>query len=65
MTPTDFCAALESLAMQPLDAARMLGVPPSTISRWRSGKRPVPNTVANFLAYVIATRSALERVLNP
>lgn len=39
MTPADVRALRERLGLTPAQFARLLGVHPSTVSRWESGRR--------------------------
>ena len=62
MTAESFRATLEALGLIPARAARMLGVPSSTIWRWHSGKRAIPAPVARFLSFLVAADVTPEEV---
>ncbi len=55
MTSDDYRAAIESLGLSQLGAARLLGVNDRTSRRWASGEQDVPPPAERFLRYLIAT----------
>ena len=66
MTSTEYRAALESLGLSQVGAARFLGVHEVTGRRWAKDGPPEP--VARFLRLMIALQFSpdyVERVLNP
>lgn len=55
MTPDEYRAAIETLGLSQVAAARLLGVDDRTSRRWASGERDVPPPAVRFLRYLIAT----------
>ena len=47
---------LETLGMSGLEIAKVAGVSPPTISKWRNGHVLVPNEIVAFLTLVLASR---------
>jgi DNA-binding transcriptional regulator YiaG len=55
VTPDEYRAAIESLGLSQVAAARLLGVDDRTSRRWASGERDIPPPAQRFLRYLIAT----------
>jgi DNA-binding transcriptional regulator YiaG len=55
VTPDEYRAALESLDLSQVGAARLLGVDERTSRRWANGERDIPPPAQRFLRYLIAT----------
>lgn len=49
MTPTEFRAALDRLGLRQVQAARLLATVPNTVSKWATGRQPVPALAARLL----------------
>jgi len=49
VTPHQLRAALKRLKVSQMEASRRLGVDPSTVRRWLSGARRIPEPVAILL----------------
>jgi transcriptional regulator with XRE-family HTH domain len=62
MTPEDFRAALKSLGLSQLELAERLGVDPSTVNRWATGRAALPRYVVYVLE--LLSRQEAERWLS-
>jgi predicted transcriptional regulator len=58
MTPQDLSATLSRLGISQADAARLLGVTPTAVTRWVQGKRKVPGPVARLLGVLDVQKCA-------
>lgn len=63
MLPKEYEAALKTLGLSQVGAARMLGVAERTSRAWVSGFRPVPEPAARFLQFLIAEGYAPAEVM--
>jgi transcriptional regulator with XRE-family HTH domain len=64
MRPADLIdRARGALKLTLLEFAALLGVDPSTVTRWRNGARALPNPVALLLRLILEDPLARERVL--
>lgn len=61
MTAAEFRAELRRLGLAQLEIADRLGVTPDTVSRWATGKVPVPR----YAEYVLELLVALEAYRRP
>lgn len=57
MTANQYRALLETLGLTQGRAALVLGVDERTSRKWALGERPVSDTAATFLTYLVATRN--------
>jgi len=55
MTADQYRAAIETLGLSQIAAARLLGVDERTSRRWANGERDIPPPAERFLRYLIAT----------
>jgi len=63
MTSDQYRAAIETLGLSQVAAARLLGVDPRTSRRWACGERDVPAPAERFLQYLIATGKTGEKAM--
>ena len=63
MTSDQYRAAIETLGLSQVAAAKLLGVDPRTSRRWASGERDVPAPAERFLRYLIATGKTGEKAM--
>jgi DNA-binding transcriptional regulator YiaG len=63
MTPNQYRAAIETLGLSQVAAAKLLGVDARTSRRWASGERDVPPPAERFLRYLIATGKTGEKAM--
>lgn len=63
MTPNQYRAAIETLGLSQVAAARLLGVDARTSRRWACGERDVPAPAERFLRYLIATGKTGEKAM--
>lgn len=63
MTADQYRAAIETLGLSQVAAAHLLGVDARTSRRWASGERDVPGPAERFLRYLIASKTAPDKVL--
>lgn len=63
MSPDDYRAALETLGLSQVAAARLLGVDDRTSRRWACGERDIPPPAVRFLRYLIATGTTGEKAM--
>jgi transcriptional regulator with XRE-family HTH domain len=62
VTSDDFRAALKSLGVSQLELAERLGVDPSTVNRWATGKVALPQHVRYVIE--LLSRAEAERWLS-
>jgi DNA-binding transcriptional regulator YiaG len=63
VTPDQYRAAIETLGLSQVAAARLLGVDERTSRRWANGERDVPAPAVRFLQYLIATGKTGEQAM--
>jgi DNA-binding transcriptional regulator YiaG len=63
MTPDQYRAAIETLGLSQVAAAKLLGVDARTSRRWACGERDVPPPAERFLRYLIATGKSGEKAM--
>ena len=63
MNPQQYRAAIETLGLSQVAAAKLLGVDERTSRRWACGERDVPPPAVRFLRYLIATRKTGEQAM--
>ena len=57
MTAEEYRDLIAALGLSQVDASILLGVDQRTSRRWASGEREVPQPVARFLRFLIATKT--------
>lgn len=62
MNSTDYRAALASLGLTIVSAAKFLGVDERTSRRWAAGEWDIPEPVAMFLLYLVAKKVKPDKV---
>lgn len=62
MTPAQYKKTIESLGLTQVGAARFLGVDDRTSRRWIAGEREVPEPVARFLKFLVASKVTPDEV---
>lgn len=63
MTIRELDAALKELGWRGADLARKLDVHPNAVSKWRTGKSPVPGYAAAYLKLALAVKRLAGEVL--
>lgn len=63
MNSTDYRDTLAKLGLTQPGAARFLGVNERTSRYWANDQRPIPEAVAMFLLYLVATKTKPAKVL--
>ena len=63
MTADEYRAAIETLGLSQIAAAKLLGVDARTSRRWACGERDVPPPAVQFLQYLIATHKSGEQAM--
>lgn len=60
MTGQELQSALSELGWQGSDLGRRLSIHANTVSRWKTGERPVPSYVAEYLRVCGLAREMLD-----
>ena len=60
MTSTDLKATLSRLGLSQAEAARLLGVTPTAVTRWVQGTRAVPGPVVRLVRLVETVPGVVE-----